>query len=151
MRQNLSIHLGFIYNFHRAPFLALFLTVVRWKAPESGFAPRPYAFVRRSSHPLFPPFGNSKGELNTVWPPPHPSALPYSTFLCFLSLLFDVKSDSNIYSSVNQRRFLCLFSPVLCTNLILFPEMPYQSKEKNLFLSFFLPCFIWKGGNAKCN
>ncbi len=70
-------------------------------------------------------------------PPPSPSALPSSTFMCFLGLLFDVKSDSNIYSSVNQRRFSACFSPVLCTNLILFPEMPYQSKEKNLFLSFF--------------
>ncbi len=78
-------------------------------------------------------------------PPPSPSALPYSTFLCFLGLLFDVKSDSNIYSSVNQKRFSACFSPILCTNLILFPEMPYQSKEKNLFLSLFYSCFIWKG------
>ncbi len=79
-------------------------------------------------------------------PPPSPSALPSSTFLSFLSLLFDVKSDSNIYSSVNQRRFSACFFPVLCTNLILFPETLYQSEEKNPFLSlFFYPRFVWKG------
>lgn len=79
-------------------------------------------------------------------PPPSPSALPSSTFLCFLGLLFDVKSDSNIYSSVNQRRFSACFFPPSCTQIwYFFPRRHIKAKKRTCSFLFFYPCLIWKG------
>lgn len=79
-------------------------------------------------------------------PPPSPSALPSSTFLSFLSLLFDVKSDSNIYTSVNQRRFSACFFPRLVHKSDTFSRDALSKRRKEpVPFSFFYPRFVWKG------
>lgn len=86
-------------------------------------------------------------------PPPSPSALPSSTFLSFLGLLFDVKSDSNIYSSVNQRRCsACFFPPRLVHKSDTFSRDALSKQRKDTVpFSFFIPSFRLKRWNAKCN
>lgn len=80
-------------------------------------------------------------------PPPSPFSLPSSTFLSFLGLRFDVKSDSNIYSSVNQRRYsACVFSPHLVHKSdTFFPRRSVKAKKRHHSFLFFYPHFIWKG------
>lgn len=136
---NLSIHLGFYLQLPSRPISLSLSHCWAMKSTRVRFRPPAICLCQAFISSLVPPFGNSKGELNTVYRP-HLSALPSSTFLSFLGLLFNVKSDSNIYSSVNQRRCSAcfFFPPFLCTNLILFPETLCQSKEKTLFLSFFI-------------
>lgn len=78
-------------------------------------------------------------------PPPSLSALPSSTFLSFLGLLFNVKSDSNIYSSVNQRGCSACFFPLLVHKSDTFSRDALSKQRKDTVPFFFYPCFVWKG------
>lgn len=132
---------AFIYNFHRAPFLSVFLTRARGKAPESGFARWPYAFVRRSSHPLF-----RRSEIPKV------NKIQYSAPVCLpppSSYLFVL----SVYCSTWNRTVIFTLEwikgdarPVLCLNLILFPRDALSEKKR---CSSFL--FTLRRKNAKCN
>lgn len=84
-------------------------------------------------------------------PPPSLSALPSSGFLSFLGLLFNMKSDSNIYSSMNQRRCSAWFFPPSCAQIWYFSPR-HSVKAKKRHCSFpFLSMFHLKRRNAKCN
>lgn len=150
---NLSIHLGFYLQLPSRP-ISLSLSHRRaLKSTRVRFRPAAICLCQAFISSLVPPFGNSKGELNTVYRPhlPLPSLLlPFCPFSVYCSTWNRTVIFTRLWIKGDARPVF--FPPVLCTNLILFPETLCQSNEKTPFLSlFFIPSFRLKRWNAKCN
>ncbi len=148
---NLSIHLGFYLQLPSRP-ISLSLSHRRaLKSTRVRFRPPAICLCQAFISSLVPPFGNSKGELNTVCRPhlPLPSLLlPFCPFSVYCStwnrtVIFTlqwIKGDS-----------LPVFSPSCAQIWYFFPRRSIKAKKRTRSFLFFLPSFRLKRRNAKCN
>ncbi len=145
MRRNLSIHLGFYLQLPSRP-ISLSLSHRRaLKSTRVRFRPPAICLCQAFISSLVPPFGNSKGELNTVCRPhlPLPSLLlPFCPFSVYCStwnrtVIFTlqwIKGDS-----------LPVFSPSCAQIWYFFPRRSIKAKKRTRSFLFFYPRFVWKG------
>lgn len=113
---NRSIHACFCLQLPSRPISLSVSHQRSLKSTRIRFRPLAICLCQTLISSLVPLFGNSKGELNTVFRPV--CLRPPSSYLFVLSVY--VKSDSNICSGVNQRR--CPTRHVYKSDTIFFPE-----------------------------
>lgn len=147
---NLSIHLGFYLQLPSRP-ISLSLSH-RWamKSTRVRFRPPAICLCQAFISSLVPPFGNSKGELNTVYRP-HLSLpsllLPFCPFSVYCStwnrtVIFTlqwIKGDA-----------LPVFPPSCAQIWYFFPRRSVKAKKRHCSF-LFLSMFRLKRRNAKCN